>query len=301
VTDTRTPTTTDSGTNTAAPPPELFRHWIHSREEDQGEIRFFRPTDFAFPPSFGRDGMEMRPDGTFVQHDIGPADGTVEVPGHWHQESPRRFAVRFGGAREDYDFTLESVDAQLLQIRVDPAAPGGAASGWVPAQRNRIRAFRQGRYVLVVAEGDLPTPGYDVDVQQSPERIFPPMYDLFRRERPGIWPDVISPYRHSELIVFPEEAPAVVVQHADGRDEVPIEPFGAELARFAELVPLQAEPRNGVAEATGMSANLSFDEAFANALANLPASSPTHPDIGAMFGGIAGFHHLVVRISGSSD
>jgi hypothetical protein len=59
-----------------------------------------------------------------------------------------------------------------------------------------------------------------------------------------------------------------------------------------------------------MSANLSFDEAFANAVANLPPSTPPHPDalttvtvdhIGAMFGGIAGFHHLVVRVSSTTD
>jgi hypothetical protein len=27
------------------------------------------------------------------------------------------------------------------------------------AERNSIRAFRAGRYILIVAEGDLPTPG----------------------------------------------------------------------------------------------------------------------------------------------
>jgi hypothetical protein len=59
-----------------------------------------------------------------------------------------------------------------------------------------------------------------------------------------------------------------------------------------------------------MSAALSFDEAFAKAIENLPPSAPPHPDalttvtvdhIGAMFGGIAGFHHLVVRVSSTSD
>jgi hypothetical protein len=62
----------------------------------------------------------------------------------------------------------------------------------------------------------------------------------------------------------------------------------------------------GVDEATGFSASQSFDEAFARARANLPQLPPGVPDaleeikvleIGALFGGIAGFNHLFVRIS----
>ena len=117
-----TDTTTDQGRRTADLPPELFIHWIHSREEDQGDVQFFRAEGFAFPPAFGRDGLEMRSDGTFVQHDLGPADGTVQVPGRWTREGPGQIAVRFDGAREDYAFTIVSVDADLLRIRLTSAA-----------------------------------------------------------------------------------------------------------------------------------------------------------------------------------
>jgi hypothetical protein len=60
----------------------------------------------------------------------------------------------------------------------------------------------------------------------------------------------------------------------------------------------------------GYSQKLSFDEAFANALHNLPPSKPSHPDemeivqvtdIGAEFGGIAGLQHLFVKITASSQ
>jgi flavin-binding protein dodecin len=63
-------------------------------------------------------------------------------------------------------------------------------------------------------------------------------------------------------------------------------------------------------EATGRSRNLSFDEAFADALNNLPSSIPSHPDqldvvtvieIRGEFGGIAGLHDLVVKVRRSSD
>lgn len=306
-----TDTTTDapgaSGTTTPALPAELFRHWIHSREEDQRDERFFRGPDFVFPPSFGRDGMEMQPDGGFVQHDLGPADGIVRVPGHWTQEAPDRIAVRFGGRRPDYAFALVDVRDDLLRIRLqEQALHDGPARDL--AQRTRIRAFRADRYVLVVAEGNLPTPGFEVDITRSPMRIFPPRYDLVRRELPGVWPDVLTPFSYSELVVFPADQPAVTVHHADGQDEVGIEESGHELAGVTALI---APPSGAgeVAEAVGMSAALSFDEAFRKAVDNLPATAPPHPDalttvtvedIRGMFGGIAGFHHLVVRVRGSA-
>jgi hypothetical protein len=112
-----TSTATKQGRRTADLPPELFRHWIHSREEDQDSVQFFRTDGFSFPPSFGRDGMDVRPDGTFVQDDIGPADGIVQTPGRWVLQGPGRIAVRFDGAREDYAFTIVSVEPELLRIR----------------------------------------------------------------------------------------------------------------------------------------------------------------------------------------
>src|SRR5688500_13364066 len=112
-----TSTATAQGRRIGDLPPELFRHWIHSREEDQDDVQFFRTEGFSFPPSFGRDGMELRPDGTFVQDDIGPADGIVQTPGRWNLQGPGRIAVRFDGARDDYAFTIVGVEPELLRIR----------------------------------------------------------------------------------------------------------------------------------------------------------------------------------------
>jgi hypothetical protein len=62
--------------------------------------------------------------------------------------------------------------------------------------------------------------------------------------------------------------------------------------------------------ATGFSKKLSFDEAFADALAKLPSVTHPHPDtleslrvveIGALFGGIAGFRDLYVRVCRTHD
>src|SRR3954453_22945104 len=85
-------------------PRELFRHWVHSREEDQAGSQAFRPPDFDFPPSFGRDGFELRPDGEFIQDEVGAAGGIAQVRGRWTQHGPGRVAIRSHGARPDYAF-----------------------------------------------------------------------------------------------------------------------------------------------------------------------------------------------------
>jgi len=116
-----TDTATEHGTRTAGLPRQLFRHWVHSREEDRGDVQVYRPADFAFPPSFGRDGIEPGPDGRFVQYDIGPADGTVQVSGRWAEQGPGQIAVRFDGARPDYAFTVVAIDEDVLRIRLGSA------------------------------------------------------------------------------------------------------------------------------------------------------------------------------------
>jgi len=181
-----------------------------------------------------------------------------------------------------------------------------ATPGWQLAERARIRAFRAGRYVLLLAEGHLPDPGFEVDLRRSPLRIFPQQYDLVQRRRPGFFPAVLVPYRYAEVVRFPVEAPTVVVHHADGSDAVDIEECGEELAGFVAVVSDGASgTRPGAVEAVGSSAALSFDEAFADAVANLPPVEPPFPDAmdrvvvtdtGALFGGIAGLHHLFVRV-----
>jgi hypothetical protein len=62
--------------------------------------------------------------------------------------------------------------------------------------------------------------------------------------------------------------------------------------------------------ATGYSSKLSFDEAFAEAVARLPRLDPAHPDmlqtvrvteIGGLFGGFAGQHRLYVTVKRTHD
>ncbi|HEX2035642.1 MAG TPA: hypothetical protein VHS99_15815 [Chloroflexota bacterium] len=123
-------------------PPALLRRWVHSREEDAGGVEVYRPQGFPFPPSFGRDGFELLADGTFILHDIGPADGVVEVRGRWELLPRRRVAVAFpGGERPGFAFGIVAVDETVLRIRrsTRQAGPGQPAAD--EGQLEELRAL----------------------------------------------------------------------------------------------------------------------------------------------------------------
>ncbi|HWB70693.1 MAG TPA: hypothetical protein VG452_00620 [Egibacteraceae bacterium] len=103
--------------------------------------------------------------------------------------------------------------------------------------RSSIRAFYAREHLLIVAEGELPSPGYLVDIEQSLIEIFPPQFSLLRCRRPGVFPAVITPFRHSESFRIGETRPEqVTVHHAEGSDEVVVEDCGAELGAYAQAV-----------------------------------------------------------------
>jgi hypothetical protein len=61
----------------------LERAWVHSHEEDTAGEQVFRPAEFAFPPSRGRRGFQLRADGTYVDTAPGPTDRPEEASGSW--------------------------------------------------------------------------------------------------------------------------------------------------------------------------------------------------------------------------
>jgi hypothetical protein len=61
----------------------LCRRWLHSHEEDTAQEMVYRPAGFSFPPSRGRIGFELHPDGSLVWIGIGRGDVPVEAEGTW--------------------------------------------------------------------------------------------------------------------------------------------------------------------------------------------------------------------------
>ena len=183
---------------------------------------------------------------------------------------------------------------------------GQRSSPWELSSRDSTRAFFGHGHLVVVAEGHFPTPGYAGDIEVSLIDVFPPEYNILRRRLPGAYPRVLAPFVLAEIFPLPTRPDHVRVHHADGTDEVPVEDLDDALPGSAAVLGSTAAALTGGGDsAVGFSPDLSFDEAFADALGKLPPLTAPHADAlatvrvvdsGAMFGGIAGFHHLYVRV-----
>ena len=95
----------------AGPPPQLLGHWVHSHEEDSGDLRVYRPAGYAFPPARGRRGFELLPDGAYVAHGPGPTDKPTSAPGRWEPAGDGR--VRIG----DEELEIVSLEPDRLVVR----------------------------------------------------------------------------------------------------------------------------------------------------------------------------------------
>jgi flavin-binding protein dodecin len=173
-------------------------------------------------------------------------------------------------------------------------------SEWELARRRKIMAFRFGSRMWITARGMKPSPCYEVEVQQSPLKIFPPQYNVVWRPISGLMcPQVLTPYEVSGVFHAIPGQETVVVHHQGGTDEVKI-----------QEIPVPAEMEGGEAAlaAEGGAAGLftgysgtSFDEAYQDAVAKAVA----HPDElfsvrvveqGGTHGGIAGINDLFVTV-----
>ena len=63
--------------------PGVTGRWMHSFEEDHGDVLVYRPPDHDFPRARGRDGIEFAPDGSFVEWAVGRGDAAQALPGSW--------------------------------------------------------------------------------------------------------------------------------------------------------------------------------------------------------------------------
>ena len=85
------------------PPPELYRRWVHAREEDEGDLRVYRPAGTDLPPARGRRGIEFRPGGELLVYSPGPDDKPTASPGRIEDVDivsvePDRLTLRWRGA-----------------------------------------------------------------------------------------------------------------------------------------------------------------------------------------------------------
>lgn len=97
-------------------PTALFKHWVHAREEDIGDVEMYRPQGHPFPPAFGRMAFEITRTGQCIQHEFGPADEPLRIPGIWIAQGMRHLRVELRDGRA-FTLNIVSVDDQRLAVR----------------------------------------------------------------------------------------------------------------------------------------------------------------------------------------
>lgn len=93
--------------------------WLHSWEEDTAELIVFRPADYPFGPSRGRDGYEFQTGGILIYHGFGPADAPLTATGEWGWHSGDEIHLVVNdpqGAYIDETLRIVSCDADSLQV-----------------------------------------------------------------------------------------------------------------------------------------------------------------------------------------
>lgn len=98
-------------------PHELFRRWLHSHEEDEGDVRVYRPAGYDLPPARGRRGLEFRPGGELLVIGPGPADKPQAATGSWEAAGEHRARVSLPSADEPQELEIVSVDPDRLTVR----------------------------------------------------------------------------------------------------------------------------------------------------------------------------------------
>ncbi len=94
-------------------PKEIFKHWIHSYEEDTKELKVFRPSSYNFPPARGRMGLELKENGEFIQSGIGPTDRPTKGSGRWKAEGKDKIIVYLED-KEVASYTMNIVSWEIL-------------------------------------------------------------------------------------------------------------------------------------------------------------------------------------------
>jgi hypothetical protein len=107
-----------AGDEPAMLPKEIFRVWMHSREEDADGVQVYRPEGYKFPPSRGRTGFEIKKEGVFIGIEIAPADGSVKVPGQWKLEGKDKIVVTFADPKvKPRTLQIVSCDDKMLKVK----------------------------------------------------------------------------------------------------------------------------------------------------------------------------------------
>jgi hypothetical protein len=91
----------------------LQGRWVHSHEEDTDDEMVFRAagSGYAFPPSRGREALELHPDGSYGGTAPGPVDKPEDRSGEWTLEEGNRLVLG------DRVLEVTAAEGDVLRVR----------------------------------------------------------------------------------------------------------------------------------------------------------------------------------------
>lgn len=98
-------------------PDLLNQRWIHSHEEDTADEMVFRPSTYKFPPSRGRSGFELLPDGSARVLGIAPTDAPQEQQGKWTIDASKQLIVHVPALQQTRAMTVVSSTPDRLVVK----------------------------------------------------------------------------------------------------------------------------------------------------------------------------------------
>jgi hypothetical protein len=111
----------------------------------------------------------------------------------------------------------------VTMIQQEEQEPGEEREAAAPANQDAAySAVQFGGTVYLFASGVVPTGGYDISLNQRPERIYPPNFQIKITPPDGVAIQVITPFTVQAKFGARDPIPAVMIMDSKGRHRVPV-------------------------------------------------------------------------------
>ena len=98
-------------------PGSLLNDWRHSYEEDQDEVRVFRPSSYNFPVGWNRERITINPRGEITLYEIAPNDAMIPSEGTWTLVENTLLVTFKDESRSPAQFDIVKHDSTILILK----------------------------------------------------------------------------------------------------------------------------------------------------------------------------------------
>ncbi len=96
----------------------IFRSWIHSHEDNDTK-KVYRQSYYDFPPSRGRDEMEIKENGIIIFGNVNPRDSFEKNIGYFEIKEPNILNIFLNGNTMQLSINILSCEKDRLIIQKD--------------------------------------------------------------------------------------------------------------------------------------------------------------------------------------